>query len=70
MDSRDDVFVIRGAQIVDIFLEVVDTAIITKIFESHKADTFLHNFDKDPDFEIAQESEISEDDGIKFQIIR
>lgn len=70
MDIRDDVFVIGGSEIVDIFLEVVDTAIITKIFESREADTFLHNFDEDSDFEIAQESEIYEDDGIKFQIIK
>ena len=70
MDIRDDVFVIGGAEIVDIFLELVDTAIITKIFESRKADTFLHNFDNDPDFEIADKSDIYEDNGVKFQIIR
>lgn len=70
MDIRDDVFVIGGAEIVDIFLDVVDTAIITKIFESRESDTFLHNFDEDPDFENASKSDIYEDIGVKFQIIR
>ena len=70
MDKRDDIFVIGGQDIVEIFLEIIDTAIITKIFASKKADTFLHNFDNDPDFEIADQSDIYEENGIKFQIIK
>lgn len=70
MDMRDDVFVIGGQEIVDIFLGTIDIAIITKIFASKEADTFLHNFDDDSDFEITDQSEIYEENGVHFQIIR
>lgn len=70
MDDRDKVYVIGGAEIVEIFLDVIDSAIITKIFETRNADTFLHNFDTDPDFEVVDKSEIYEEDGIKFQIFK
>ncbi|WP_297282259.1 dihydrofolate reductase [uncultured Anaerococcus sp.] len=66
MDIKDDVFVTGRSEIANIFLEVVDTAIITKIFESRESDTFIYNFDEDPDFNIADKSNIYEDNGIKF----
>lgn len=64
-----DVFVIGGNQIVDLLLDYCDEAIITKIDAKKDADTFLHNFDKDDDFEIVEESEEIIEDGIKYKYI-
>ena len=64
-----EAFVIGGAQIVDLFLPYCDEAIITKICESRPADTYLHNFDCDPNFVIAEISDVFEENGIKFSYI-
>ena len=68
-EKEEEVFVIGGSQIVELFLPYSSEAIITKIFIQKEADTHLHNFDKDPDFEIINQSKIFEEDGIKFQYI-
>lgn len=64
-----EVFVIGGSQIGDLFLPYCDEAIITKIFDQRPADTYLHNFDLDDDFEITNESEIFEENKIKFKYV-
>lgn len=69
IDDRSNTYVIGGAKIADLFLDVTQKAIITKIFDQKDADTYLHNFDTDHDFEIIHESEVYEEDGIKFQIV-
>lgn len=64
-------FVIGGGEIVNIFLDQCDEAIITKVMEDVKdADTFLHNFDIDPDFEMVEKSDIHEENGVKFVYVR
>lgn len=55
-DGRE-VFVIGGNEIVELLLSYCDEAIITKIDAKKDADTFLHNFDEDKNFEIYKESE-------------
>lgn len=50
--SDKEAFVIGGAEICELFLDEIDEAIITKIDKESEADTFLHNFDEDPNFEI------------------
>lgn len=67
--SEREVFVIGGGQIVEQFLPYCDEAIITKINDSRDADTFLHNFDDDPDFEIVEQSDIHQDNGIEFKYV-
>ncbi len=62
-----EAFVIGGGEIVNIFLDDCDEAIITKVMEKvEDADIYLHNFDKDPDFDLVEESDIKEEDGVKF----
>ena len=68
-DSKKEVFVIGGAEIVDIFLPYIDEAIITKIKTKKDADTYLHNFDLDEDFEIVNISQDYEEDGIHFSYL-
>lgn len=64
------VYVIGGSQIVDLFLADSNEAIITKIQGKRDADTYLHNFDEDPDFEIVDRSEILEENGTKFSYVK
>lgn len=67
--KKGNVFVIGGAQIVDMLLPFCNEAIITKIDDKKKADTFLHNFDEDPDFEVYKKSDIVVEDNVKFQYV-
>ena len=68
-DSKKEVFVIGGSEIVDIFLPNIDEAIITKIKAKKDADTYLHNFDQDKDFELVSESQNYEENGIHFSYV-
>lgn len=68
-NSPIEAYVIGGSQIVDIFLPFCNEAIITKIYASRDADTYLHNFDKDNNFEIINKSGINKENGIKFEYI-
>lgn len=64
-----EVFVIGGNQIVDLLLPYCDEAILTKIDSKKDADTFLHNFDEDEDFEIFDESEDFFENDTKFNYV-
>lgn len=68
-DSKKEVFVIGGAEIVDIFLPYIDEAIITKIKAKKDADTYLHNFDQDKDFKLVSESQNYEENGTHFSYV-
>ena len=68
-DSKKEAFVIGGAEIVDIFLPYIDEAIITKIKAKKDADTYLHNFYQDKDFELVSESQNYEENGIHFSYV-
>ena len=61
---------IGGAEICELFLDQIDEAIITKIEAESPADTYLHNFDEDPDFEIIEESDPIMDNGIEIKFVR
>lgn len=70
-NQNKEAFVIGGEEIVDVFLDECDEAIITKVMEEvDNADTFLHDFDNDPDFEISEESEIHQENEKKFIYIK
>ena len=64
--DTDDVYVIGGGQIYEMFKDVCDVAIITKVRKSVPADTFFFNIDNDPKWHLAQESELIEYDGTNF----
>lgn len=68
-NSKNEVFVIGGAEIVDIFLPYIDEAIITKIKAKKDADTYLHSFDQDKDFKLVSESQNYEENGIHFSYV-
>ena len=57
------VFVIGGAMIYDLMLPYSDTALITKVSADGDADTFIHNFDEDNDWELFSQSDDIVDNG-------
>ncbi len=65
--SRDypekKVFVIGGGNIYEQMLPYCDTALITRVYEDADADTFIHDFDNDPEWYLAEESDDIEDNG-------
>ena len=69
-ESDKEAFIIGGAEICELFLAEIDEAIITKIHAESAADTYLHNFNEDPDFEIVEESSPIIDNGIEIKFVR
>ncbi len=53
----EEVYVIGGQETYESFLPYCDTAHITYIDYAYQADTYLHNLDRDPDWEMDAESD-------------
>ena len=64
-----DAFVIGGGSVYRQFLSICDRVYVTKVFAEVEADTFFPNLDESPDWEIAEQSEIMEENGIRFQYV-
>ena len=65
----DDVFLIGGATLYNRFYKLCDRLYVTKMDADLGADTFIVDFDKDPDFEIVSESEPVTESGITFRFV-
>ena len=68
-EAGQEVFVIGGAEIYESLLPMVDTAYVTRIDEVFDADRFFPDLDKDPDFEVREESDVQEENGIKYRFV-
>lgn len=64
-----EAFVIGGESVYRAFLPACDKVYVTKIYASAEADAFFPNLDELPDWTIEQESEIMEENGIRFQYV-
>lgn len=64
-----EAFVIGGESVYRAFLPVCDRVYITRIFASAEADAFFPNLDELPDWRVEQESEIMEENGIRFRYV-
>ena len=64
-----DVFVIGGEQIIRQFMDIIDTAYITKIYNTYDADTHIPNLDENNDWEVVDKSEILEYNGVRYQYL-
>ena len=60
--------VIGGGSIYRQMLPMCDTAYITKVHITPESDTFFHNLDEDPDWELAETLQSGEEDGITYDI--
>lgn len=63
----EDVFLIGGASLYNWFYPMCDRLYVTKMDAVLGADTFIANFDEDPDFEIVSESEPITENGITYR---
>ena len=64
-----DAFVIGGASVYEQLLPYCDTAYITKIHAAFPADTYFPDLDKSEEWEIVEESESLEQDGIAYHYV-
>lgn len=65
----DDAIVIGGASVYMALLDRCDRVYVTKVDAAPEADSFFPNLDDNPDWRIEHESEILEENGLKFQYI-
>lgn len=66
-EDTDNVVVIGGESIYRQMLHLCDTAIVTKIDAEAPSDKFFPNLDEDENWYLAEESEVKEENGIKFR---
>lgn len=63
---EEDVFVIGGGQIYDMFRDDCSEALVTKVRKSVPCDTYFFNIDKDEKWTLSEESELFEHEGTEF----
>lgn len=68
---KDEIFVIGGAQIYKLLLEFCDTCLVTKVeAQTQGADAFYPNLDEDVGWVLTEQSEIHENDGLKYSFCK
>lgn len=67
--AGEDAFVVGGASIYALLLPYCDRVLVTKVFSAPKADSFFPKLDNHPDWRVARESELMEENGLRFQYI-
>ena len=55
--DTNEVYIIGGESVYKEFLDLCDTAIVTFIDKEYQADSYFPNLDKDPEWELKDESE-------------
>ena len=63
----EDIFLIGGAAIYNSLYKKCDRLYVTKIDADLDADTFIADFDSDPEFEIVYESEPVSENGLTYK---
>lgn len=69
-NTYDDVYIIGGEAIYNMFLDDCDTALITKVESFADADKFLKNLDEDEKWHLSGTSEPIEENGHTFRFLR
>lgn len=64
-----DAFVIGGASVYRQLLCMCDRVLVTRVFAEAEADAFFPDLDADPNWTVAEESEIMEENGLRFQYV-
>lgn len=68
--DSDDVYIIGGAQIYELFRDVCDEALVTKVYKTVPCDAFFFDIDKDPDWVLADCGEKLNHEGTEFSFCR
>ena len=64
--DTDDVFIIGGGQIYELFRDVCNEALITKVRKKVPCDTFFFDIDNDSEWYLSSESEVMEHEDLSF----
>ena len=64
------VMVIGGGSIYRQMLPYCDVAYVTKVHAKPESDTFFHNLDEDPAWELEQVLQSGEEEGIRYEMCR
>lgn len=67
--AGEDAAVIGGESVYRLFLPLCERVYITRIFAQKEADAFFPDLDTDPRWQVAQESEIFEENGLRYQFV-
>ena len=62
-------FCIGGESVYRLLLPACDRVYVTKVLATAEADAFFPNLDEDPTWQIERESEIMEENGVRFQYV-
>ena len=62
-------FVIGGATVYRQLLSLCDRIYVTKVFAAPEADAFFPDLDADPNWEVACQSEVMVENGLRFQYV-
>ena len=68
--NSDDIYIIGGAQIYELFRDVCDEALVTKVRKSVPCDAVFFNIDSDKDWTLSSMSEDMEHDGLVFNFCK
>ncbi|MGM9619784.1 MAG: dihydrofolate reductase [Oscillospiraceae bacterium] len=68
-EPPEEVYVIGGGQVYAQLLPYCDKVLLTRVYASPEADAFFPDLDADPAWRVAGQSEMLEENGIKFQFI-
>ena len=66
---NDDLCVIGGASVYELLLPYCREALVTKTLCSPEADAFFPNLDQLPSWHVRQQSEVLEENGVRFQYV-
>ena len=67
--AGEDAAVIGGESVYRLFLPLCERVYITKIFATRDADAFFPDLDTDPRWQVESESEIFEENGLRYQFV-
>ena len=68
--DTDDVYIIGGAQIYELFRNDCNEALVTKVKKNVDCDAFFFDIDNDTQWTLVSESECMEHEGLSFSFLR
>ena len=69
LSADEDTWVIGGESVYRLFLPLCERVYITKVFANADADAFFPDLDADPHWQVEYESEIFEENGLRYQFV-
>ena len=67
--AGEDAVIIGGESVYHLFLPLCERVYITKVFADAEADAFFPDLDADPRWQVERESEIFEENGLRYQFV-